>query len=77
MIHNALSSVDQYVHQKIASRQFSSREDSAREAFRVYRELEAQRAELQAEVHKLIAQVERRELGLATSAQSRPRGEHD
>ena len=63
MTQDALSNIDQYVHQKIASGQFSSREDFAREAFRVYRELETQHAELRAEVQQRIAQVERGETG--------------
>ncbi len=63
MTQNALSSIDQYVHQKIASSQFASREDFAREAFRVYRELETHHADLRAEVQRRIAQVERGETG--------------
>ena len=63
MTQHALSSIDQYVHQKIASGQFSSREEFARETFRVYRELETQHAELRAEVQRRIAGVERGEVG--------------
>ena len=63
MSQSALPNIDRYVQQKIASGQFASREEFSREAIRVYRELETQHAELQAEVQRRIAQVERGEVG--------------
>lgn len=63
MSQSSLPNIDQYVQQKIASGQFGSREEFVREAFRVYRELETQHAELRAEVQRRIAQVERGEVG--------------
>jgi putative addiction module CopG family antidote len=57
------SDIDQYVQEKIASGEFSSREEFAHEAFRVYRELEAQHAELRAEVARRIAQADCGQVG--------------
>ncbi len=51
------SDIERYVQEKIASGEFSSREEFAREAFRVYRELETQHAGLRAEVIRRIAQA--------------------
>lgn len=60
---NGTSDIDQYVEQKVASGEFSSREEFAREAFRVYRELEARHAQLRAEVTRRIAQADRGQVG--------------
>ena len=60
---NGTSDIDQYVEQKVANGEFSSREEFAREAFRVYRELEARHAQLRAEVTGRIAQAERGQVG--------------
>ena len=53
--------VEKYVQEKIARGEFSSPEEFAQEAIRVYHELETRHAELRDEVQRRIAQVERGE----------------
>lgn len=51
--------LDAYVQQKIASGQFQSREEFAAEAIRMYREFEARRLRMKADIAASLEQADR------------------
>lgn len=51
--------IEAYVQQKIASGEFGSRDELAAEAMRIYRQLEARRAQLKSDVQAAIDEAER------------------
>ena len=63
MTDTPTADIEDYVREKIATGEFSSREELVIEAIRVYRELEAGHAQLKSEVQKRIEQADRGEVG--------------
>ena len=58
----AASDLEDYVRHKIESGEFSDREEFAKEAIRVYRELEDRYLQFRADVQESIRQAERGEV---------------
>jgi antitoxin ParD1/3/4 len=63
MTESASFNVEQYIREKVDSGEFSSPEEFTHEAVRVYHCLEAQRAELRAELQDRIAEADRGDVG--------------
>ena len=63
MTNTPTADIEHYVQEKLATGEFSSREELATEAIRVYRELEARHAQLKSDVQTRIEQADRGEVG--------------